>query len=128
MPDRQFELKAPEAVHLLSDEPLLAQAIWSALSYAAVIDEANHPVVVTLRPEVGRTEIEIAMTAPAISKDDIERAFEPFASVQYEGGGGDIRSAVGLFLCREIARLHGGTLGARTLSETQRAVVITLPS
>lgn len=42
--------------------------------------------------------------------DEIERAFLPFTSVQYEGGG--LRYAVGLYLSREIARLHGGTLRA----------------
>jgi signal transduction histidine kinase len=35
--------------------------------------------------------------------------FEPFSTVQYETDSHP-RFAVGLFLCREIARVHGGTL------------------
>jgi signal transduction histidine kinase len=57
----------------------------------------------------------------------MERAFEPFASVQYEGGSG-IRSAVGLFLCREIARVHGGTLLAMNRAQGQRMLVLDLPA
>jgi signal transduction histidine kinase len=93
-----------------------------------MVNEPKQPIVVSLRREGGRTEIEVAMEASATLPEEMEHAFEPFASVQYEGNGGGIRSAMGLFLCREIARLHGGSLGAKTVSETRRAVVLTLAS
>jgi two-component system OmpR family sensor kinase len=127
MPGRRFELQARESVHLLADERLLAQALWSALTYAAVITEPRRPVVIRMVRSGPRTGLEIIMVAPTVSASEIERSFEPFASVQYETDEG-IRSAVGLSLCREIARLHGGSVHASSLSETERSMVIDLPS
>jgi signal transduction histidine kinase len=127
MPGRRFELEAREPVHLLADERLLAQAIWSALTYAAVITEPRRPMVIRMVRSGPRTGLEIVIVAPTVPASEIERSFEPFASVQYETGEG-MRSAVGLSLCREIARLHGGSLHASNLSETERSLVMDLPS
>jgi signal transduction histidine kinase len=126
MPGRAFELAAPGSAHLLGDEQLLTQGIWSALTYAAIITEPKQQIVVRIEQSNSRMSLEIIVVAPTVSAREIERAFEPFASVQYEAQGG-FRSAVGLFLCREIARVHGGSLTARKVSETQRALVIDLP-
>jgi K+-sensing histidine kinase KdpD len=48
------------------------------------------------------------------SAQDIETLFMPFQSVQYENDSG-IRAGVGLYLCREIVRLHSGRLLVREL-------------
>ena len=80
-----------------------------------------------LEPAGAHLRLEVVFDAPAIPAEEIERAFAPFASVQYEGGSG-IRSAVGLFLCREIARVHGGSLLAMNPTEDQRMLVLDLPA
>ncbi len=80
-----------------------------------------------LEPAGARLRLEVVFDAPSVRAEEMERAFAPFASVQYEGGSG-IRSAVGLFLCREIARVHGGTLLAMNPTEVQRMLVLDLPA
>jgi signal transduction histidine kinase len=126
MPGSRFELEVQGSGHLLGDESLLAQGIWSTLRYAAMIAEGGVQIALRIVRSGSRVVLEVTVLAPNVSADELERAFAPFASVQYEGAGG-IRSAVGLFLARQIARLHGGTLSARNASETERMLVMDLP-
>jgi signal transduction histidine kinase len=126
MPNRRFDLDLGRGKHLLADEHLLTQAIWTLLTYAAAIAEPGGPINVRLESAEARLRLEVAFLAPSVQAADIERAFAPFASVQYEGGSG-MRTAVGLFLCREIARIHGGNLLAVNLAGDQRMLVLDLP-
>lgn len=127
MPGRSFHVDVARGGHLLADEHLLTQAVWTLLMYAAAIAEAGGTIGVRLEPVGARLRLEVVFDAPSVRAEEMEHAFEPFASVQYEGGSG-IRSAVGLFLCREIARVHGGTLLATNPTEVQRMLVLDLPA
>ena len=114
-------------IKLLADEHLLAQAVWTLLTYAAAIAETSRRILVRLEPADARLRLEVLFDAPSVPAEEMERAFAPFASVQYEGGSG-IRNAVGLFLCREIARVHGGSLLAMNATGVQRMLVLDLPA
>ena len=57
---------------------------------------------------------------------EIEELFTPFRSVQYESGSG-IRAAVGLYLCREIVRVHNGRLRVRDVSNDGPEFLMELP-
>ena len=127
MPDRRFDVDVTRSRRLLADEHLLTQAVWTLLTYAAAIAEAGRMIGVRLESGPARLRLEVVFDAPSMPAEEIERAFAPFASVQYEGGSG-IRSAVGLFLCREIARVHGGTLLAMNPTDVQRMLVLDLPA
>jgi signal transduction histidine kinase len=127
MPERCFDVDVSRGRHLLADEHLLTQAVWTLLTYAAAVAETGRTINVRLEPAGAHVRLEVVFDAPAVPRDEMERAFEPFASVQYEGGSG-IRSAVGLFLCREIARVHGGSLLAMNPTQDQRMLVLDLPA
>ena len=127
MPGRRFELDVARGGHLLADEHLLTQAVWTLLTYAAAIAETGRVISVRLEPAAARLRLEVAFDAPSVPAQEMERAFAPFASVEYEGGSG-IRSAAGLFLCREIARVHGGSLLAMNPTEVQRMLILDLPA
>jgi signal transduction histidine kinase len=127
MPGRRFEVDTARGGYLLADEHLLTQAVWTLLTYAAAIAETGRAISVRLEPAGARLRLEVAFDAPSVPAQEMERAFAPFASVEYEGGSG-IRSAVGLFLCREIARVHGGSLLAMSPTEVQRMLILDLPA
>jgi len=127
MPKRHFDVDVSRGRHLLADERLLTQAVWTLLTYAAAVAESGRTIVVRLEPAGAHLRLEVMFAAPAVAAEDMERAFAPFASVQYEGGSG-IRSAVGLFLCREIARVHGGSLLATDRTQDERMLVLDLPA
>ena len=127
MPKRRFDVDVSRSRHLLADEHLLTQAVWTLLTYAAAVAEAACAIDVRLEPAGAHLRLEVVFDAPAVAAEEMERAFAPFASVQYEGGSG-IRSAVGLFLCREIARVHGGSLLAINPAQDRRMLVLDLPA
>ena len=127
MPGRNFDIDTTRGGCLLADEHLLTQAVWTLLTYAAAIAEVGHRILVRLAPADARLRLEVVFDAPSVPAEEMERAFAPFASVQYEGGSG-VRNAVGLFLCREIARLHGGSLLAMNATGVQRMLVLDLPA
>jgi signal transduction histidine kinase len=127
MPGRDFDIDTTRGGYLLADEHLLSQAVWTLLTYAAAIAEVGHKILVRLAPAGARLRLEVVFDAPSVPAEEMERAFAPFASVQYEGGSG-IRNAVGLFLCREIARVHGGSLLAMNSTGIQRMLVLDLPA
>jgi signal transduction histidine kinase len=127
MPGRSFDVDVTRGGYLLADEHLLTQAVWTLLTYAAAIAETGRVISVRLEPAGARLRLEVAFDAPSVPAQEMERAFAPFASVEYEGGSG-IRSAVGLFLCREIARVHGGSLLAMNPTDVRRMLILDLPA
>jgi signal transduction histidine kinase len=127
VPARRFEVHVSDGRHLLADEHLLTQAVWTLLMYAAAVAETGCVITVRLESEGARLRLEVSFDAPSVPAEEIERAFAPFAAIQYEGGSG-IRSAVGLFLCREIARVHGGSLVAMNPTPARRTLVLDLPA
>ncbi|HEU5258357.1 MAG TPA: HAMP domain-containing sensor histidine kinase [Vicinamibacterales bacterium] len=127
MPGRCFDVDVARGGRLLADEHLLTQAVWTLLTYAAAIAETGRKILVRLVPGGARLRLEVLFDAPSVPVEEMERAFAPFASVQYEGGSA-IRNAVGLFLCREVARVHGGTLFAMNPTDVQRMLVLELPA
>jgi signal transduction histidine kinase len=58
---------------------------------------------------------------------DVEGLFTPFRSVEYETGAG-IRSAIGLYLCREIVRVHNGRLVVHEVTGEQPEFLMELPA
>ena len=127
MPGRNFDIDTTRGGCLLADEHLFTQAVWTLLTYAAAIAEVGHRILVRLALADARLRLEVVFDAPSVPAEEMERAFAPFASVQYEGGSG-VRNAVGLFLCREIARVHGGSLLAMNATGVQRMLVLDLPA
>jgi signal transduction histidine kinase len=107
---QRFVFTPDGPAYLLADEDLLGHALWQVLSYGIAIAEKGTPVRVQVVRSEARVALEVTIAKIAVPFDEIERAFLPFTSIQYEGGG--LRYAVGLYLSREIARLHGGTLQA----------------
>src|SRR4029434_6602766 len=93
MPKRRFDVDVSRGRYLLADEHLLTQAVWTLLTYAAAVADTARTNTVRLDPASARLRVKWMFEAPAAPGEEMERAFEPFASVQYEGGSG-IRSAV----------------------------------
>ncbi|HVJ94437.1 MAG TPA: HAMP domain-containing sensor histidine kinase [Labilithrix sp.] len=105
---KRFVFEETGEVYMLADEDLLAHALWQVLAYADAGTRADDVIGVGLFLTDTRARVEVTIPTTTTSYAEIEHAFLPFASIQYEGG--PVRYTVGLYLSREIARLHGGTL------------------
>lgn len=78
----------------------------------------------TARREGGFARIEIRDTGEGISRETLERLFEPFSSTRLEESG----TGLGLFIARWIVHKHGGTLTAHSEGKGKgTAIVVVLP-
>jgi signal transduction histidine kinase len=109
VPNHAIAVHGPRSVHLLVDEGLIAHALWSMLTYATALSEVAAPLDLSVEPNHACVVTTLQVHGPPLRSDDLMRMFEPFSAMEYEGRGA-LRAVFGLFLCREIAQVHGGTL------------------
>jgi signal transduction histidine kinase len=108
-PIHPFRLEGLTELRVLADEGLMTHALVSLFTYAIALS-APHTGIVTRLGRVGvRARTDVYVQGPPVPSEDIVRIFDPFSVLQYESDARP-RTAVGLFLCREILRLHGGSV------------------
>jgi signal transduction histidine kinase len=123
MTRRSFAPQIDECVSILGDEALLEHALWALFTCAstfAVEDSAMHVAFFAIDQ---RARLTFAISGADVSIPEIEELFRPFRFIEYETGSG-IRAAVGLYLCREIVRLHNGSLRVEELSKLRPQFVM----
>jgi len=102
-------------------EQVLTNLISNAIKYAA-----GSPIRVSLAmPEPNVAVIEVYDGGPGIPEAQLTRIFERFeraASARHYGGLG-----LGLYVARQIAEAHGGSIGARNLPSGGACFTVRLP-
>ncbi len=63
------------------------------------------------RPALGKVVVELSDNGPGVVEEVFDQVFVPFHTTKQEGSGS------GLSLCRQIMRLHGGSIVVRSLPE-----------
>src|SRR5207244_12928362 len=81
-------------------------------------------IVVVARRQGGRVLVEVSDNGPGIRPDMVQRVFEPFFTTKPAGQG----TGLGLFLCRNIVRRHGGDLPVRSSAQHGTTFVVDLPA
>lgn len=121
---KSIELKKstdPSHLELTADKGLIEQVLINLILNAIQeMDNRSNPCI-TLSAYLnnsGRIIIEVADNGPGILEDVLDKVFIPFFSTRKQGTG------IGLALCREIMRLHGGSISVR--SEPDIETVFTL--
>jgi signal transduction histidine kinase len=102
----------PETLELSADADLLDQALINLVRNAmeALHDTAGGTIGLSAVQEpAGRTVVSVADNGPGIAADQRDNVFVPFFTTKRQGSG------VGLTLVRQIAALHGASVG---ISET----------
>jgi two-component system, NtrC family, nitrogen regulation sensor histidine kinase NtrY len=92
---------------LIGDEKLLNQVIINILNNAmdALKDTKKKKISLNiLEGQLGKLKIMIADNGTGIAPDEIEKIFIPFYTTKENGSG------IGLSLCRQIMRLHKGSI------------------
>ena len=80
--------------------------------------------VTTRVAENGWSEIAIGDTGCGMNAELTQKVFEPFYTTKSEDGG----SGIGLFLCRNIVKDHGGTLTVASRPDEGSTFVVALPA
>jgi two-component system, NtrC family, nitrogen regulation sensor histidine kinase NtrY len=122
--ERRIALKAgaaPERLALVADEGLVEQALINLVKNSIeALEGVERPAIEILAGEGpgGRAFIEVADNGRGIPEGELEKVFVPFYTTKAEGSG------VGLGLCRQIMRLHGGSIGVRSVPGERTAFTL----
>jgi signal transduction histidine kinase len=126
-PGQLFSCEIQAGVTILGDEALLEHAIWSLFTCASAMSSSETPLQVALHTTQTRVRLTIDCAGSNFSARGIESLFVPFGSIEYENRSG-IRTAVGLYLCRQIVQVHNGRLGVRDSGGAGVQFLMELPS
>jgi len=97
-----------------ADPDLLAQAIGNLLDNAAKYTPPGGDVAIEISPIGGEIRVAVSNSGEGIASEDLPFIFERFyrgdKSRSRDSGG----AGIGLAIVKEVAGLHGGTVGARS--------------
>lgn len=97
------------------DSTAIARAIDSILENSLKYYEGNH-IELDISLKADRKEIVLAISDKGVgfAREDSRRLFERFYRIGNEMTRSQSGSGLGLYLCREIVRAHGGEVSARS--------------
>ncbi len=127
-PDREISVDAREGEELSGpwDPDRLEQVASNLVSNAVDHGDPGTPVRVELAAGDGEVTLTVRNADPGLPPEVLEHLFEPFSRPPDERSRKASGLGLGLYICREIVRGHGGDISART-SDGEMAVSVRLP-
>lgn len=105
----------PDTFKLTIDSDLIEQVIINLVLNAIDAVKEKQEGIITIQSGVSnnaRLTLEISDNGNGISTDNLDKIFIPFFTTKEKGSG------IGLSLCRQIMRLHNGTIAVQSIEDT----------
>ncbi|MCB8995551.1 MAG: ATP-binding protein [Bacteroidales bacterium] len=112
----------PGSLEISMDEQLIEQVLINLLKNSAHALEGRKDAKINLRAFMnkrGRPTIQVSDNGVGILKDVLDKIFIPFFTTKPSGSG------IGLSLSRQILKLHGGTITAKSVPEKETTFTLT---
>ena len=123
-PQHSFRFETGGDLAAEVDAPRLQQAVTNLLSNAVRHGRAGAPVKLVAREDGESLAIEVSNDGPPIAEATLQAIFDPMRPYQrVPGKPGSASLGLGLFIAREIATGHGGTINA---ASTDRGTLFTI--
>jgi signal transduction histidine kinase len=106
--DHPVEVDAPDSLEAPVDAVLIDKVVRELVGNAASFSPPASPITVRLRRDGEVAVLEVGDRGPGVPEDRREAVFERFADWRPAGYEDRSGSGLGLFICRAIAREHGG--------------------
>ncbi|PTS98534.1 histidine kinase [Pedobacter sp. HMWF019] len=122
-PNRRIEFTEDLAFPVHCDGSRIAQLFSNLLGNALSHGNENGVIKVNAVSDVDFFRLSVSNQGTPISKDRIGNLFEPYVRGEEKNGGEGL--GLGLYICSEIARAHGGKLDVCS-DETETCFTLTL--
>lgn len=109
-PGVEVAVDAPATLQVPVDAGRVRQLLDNLLGNARQHGEAGRPIVLTLASSGAQVTLSVANHAPPIPAESRERMFDPYKPQSLNNSRNPGGLGMGLYIAREIARGHGGTL------------------
>lgn len=119
--DRRFPL---ETVHVKAAGHELERILVNLIGNAAKALKGAGRITVSVALSGPRVIVGVDDDGPGVPPELLQRLFTPFATGNAKSGG----TGLGLYLCRDIARRHGGDLTAEKSAQGGARFELTLPA
>lgn len=130
-PERQLELDVPEDLAALVDEARLRQALSNLLNNAVQHGAPASPISLTVRVDGKSMTLEVKNHGEPIPPDALQVIFDPLVQLSSRSAAKpDVPSTnlgLGLFIAREVALGHHGSLDVTSDRENGTAFTMRLP-
>lgn len=110
---KTMELEVPEDLHIRADSDKMARVFNNILKNAIAYSEPASPIRVSAHAEPGRVLIRFTNRG-AIPQDRLDDIFEKFYRLDAARSSATGGAGLGLAIARDIVRLHGGEVTARS--------------
>jgi signal transduction histidine kinase len=126
--DREIVVEAPDGADLAGpwDPDRLEQVASNLVSNAVDHGDPGTPVRVTLSVSDDEVRLAVRNAGPQLPPETMAHLFEPFSRPPDEKSRKASGLGLGLYICREIVRGHGGEISAEA-SDGEMVVTVRLP-
>ncbi|MGZ8198596.1 MAG: sensor histidine kinase [Burkholderiales bacterium] len=127
-PHHRVELDVMGDVHGVWDGPRLQQLLGNLVRNAIRYGAPDAPVHVGITGDGAEVRFEVRNSGPAIDQSDLDQIFDPLKRGSKNENEYDAEGSLGLglYIAREIAKGHGGTIEARS-DPTETVFAVRLP-
>jgi signal transduction histidine kinase len=131
-PDRQVVLEVPDDLVGLVDDGRLRQALSNLLNNAVQHADAGSPISLTTRQQGPEIVIEVRNLGEPIPPESLQVIFDPLVQLSTRSAGAPARPStnlgLGLFIAREVALGHQGSLEAASDADNGTVFTLRLPA
>ena len=114
-PERDVAVDIDLLQPVACDPQRIGQLLSNLLGNAFVYGTPTSTIQVRARAEQGQFELSVANAGEAIESSALERLFQPFFRGKVRGSREGL--GLGLYICSEIAKAHGGTIDVTSDNE-----------
>lgn len=125
----QFTVACPAALPIVGDAKRIGQVVGNLLANAFKFTPAGGEVHVSLEADAQGARLAVRDSGRGIAPADVGRLFQPFVQVHDTTEVSQPGSGLGLYICRQLVELHGGSIGCDSPGPGRGATFwVTLPS
>ena len=123
-PDRIFNVAYLNPVSTVAaDEGRLVQVVANLLSNAIKYSYADSPIHIDVKPNGDEVMISVINEGAGVPESDRDRLFKRFGRLSHDDGS----TGLGLYICRELVTMMGGSIGLESEPEKRTSFWFTLP-